>query len=239
MSESVGVGVEELEWDSRFFGFKVMRLDIPESSSEDEIRRAVRQMDGKLAYLFVPVADSGLSDPAFGRLLSLLGATRQDRKTVYRKKLVPEGRGEPPPVGRLTPAIYELAYASGCCSRFFRDARLAPFFKKMYSLWLERDFREGAVLTRTDGAHPSGVATVSIDGPVAHVGLVAVDASCRGRGIGGQLMADIEAYVRNRDAETVEVVTQGDNVPARRLYERCGYQMISQVDIWHYWSDGR
>jgi len=44
------------------------------------------------------------------------------------------------------------------------------------------------------------------------------------RGIGTQLALKALDYAKSKGAEAVYVVTREDNVPARRLYEKCGFK---------------
>jgi GNAT superfamily N-acetyltransferase len=60
-------------------------------------------------------------------------------------------------------------------------------------------------------------------GPVALLDELYVAPTVRGRGIGSALLAAAETVARERGGELLEVNVDGDDVDARRFYERHGY----------------
>jgi GNAT superfamily N-acetyltransferase len=60
-------------------------------------------------------------------------------------------------------------------------------------------------------------------GPVALLDELYVAPTERGSGIGSALLAATEAVARERGAELLEIGVDGDDVDARRFYERHGY----------------
>ena len=64
------------------------------------------------------------------------------------------------------------------------------------------------------------------DGPVALLDELYVAPDLRGRGLGSSLLAAVEDTVRRRGAEVLEINVDGDDVDARRFYERHGYVNI-------------
>jgi GNAT superfamily N-acetyltransferase len=60
-------------------------------------------------------------------------------------------------------------------------------------------------------------------GPVALLDELYVAPPVRGRGIGATLLAAAEGVARARGAELLEINVDGDDVDARRFYERHGY----------------
>ncbi|WP_415856708.1 GNAT family N-acetyltransferase [Sinomonas sp. G460-2] len=64
---------------------------------------------------------------------------------------------------------------------------------------------------------------VWFDGPVALLDELYVEPARRGEGLGGELLAAAEALVRERGAELLEINVDGEDVDARRFYERHGY----------------
>jgi ribosomal protein S18 acetylase RimI-like enzyme len=65
-----------------------------------------------------------------------------------------------------------------------------------------------------------------------YVSNVAVDPVHQGRGIGGVLLAQAEGQARAEGLGKCSLIVTYDN-PARRLYERCGYQVVSSFDVDH------
>ncbi|MDQ6648505.1 MAG: GNAT family N-acetyltransferase [Actinomycetota bacterium] len=62
------------------------------------------------------------------------------------------------------------------------------------------------------------------DGPVGLLDELYVDPRRRGRGLGTALLHAAEEVVRGRGGEVLEVNVDGDDVDARRFYERHGYR---------------
>ena len=94
--------------------------------------------------------------------------------------------------------------------------------------WAElagRPRRDYVVLTDDEGL--LGCAGLDHGGDVADVMTVAVAPRARGRGLGGLLLAELERRAAARGAASVMLEVRADNAPARALYERAGYQVLS------------
>lgn len=61
------------------------------------------------------------------------------------------------------------------------------------------------------------------DGPVALLDELYVVPAMRGRGHGSALLASVESHARGVGAALVEINVDGEDVAARRFYERHGY----------------
>lgn len=67
-------------------------------------------------------------------------------------------------------------------------------------------------------------ANVWFDGPVALLDELYVAPEQRGRGIGSTLLAAAVALTRSRGGELLEINVDGEDVDARRFYERHGFR---------------
>jgi len=65
--------------------------------------------------------------------------------------------------------------------------------------------------------------SVWYDGPVALLEELYVVPGRRGHGLGSALLAAAEAVIRQRGGELLEINVDGEDVDARRFYERHGY----------------
>ena len=70
----------------------------------------------------------------------------------------------------------------------------------------------------------------------AEIGIIAVDNNYRGKGIGKSLMFAAENWFAGKKYNEIRVVTQGDNLPACRLYESCGYKTDNVEYFYHLWK---
>lgn len=232
--------IRRLPWDSDFFGFEVGRLDVSTGVTLDQIREAVNASECRCLYMFVPNEwYSGACDPdSSRRMLSAMGACRYDVRTTYAKAIVPLASLDMGDVAlEITSRLETLAITSGKYSRFFKDERLRPFFNDLYKEWLKKDFLNGRVFIHRFADEIDGITTVSCNEGSGTIGLVAVDAKSRGRGIATTLLQNVDTWLWSKDIKTVAVTTQGENIAARRLYEKTGFTVVSQVEVWHVWTD--
>lgn len=238
------ITVEHLPWDSDFFSFPVGRIALPTTAiSPEQLKDAVSHSGETLTYVFLPIGGNASRETEKKRsALVELGGKCCDLKTVYRKAIAPncgESAATSVCASQLTPALEALAYASGWCSRFVTDERLSRHFKPMYLIWLKRELERGKVFVRPDADNPQGMATVSVQDGLGKIGLVAVDAKHCGRGIGSALLKDIDRWLAREGVGMCEVVTQGMNLAARQLYEKSGFRLHSQMEVWHVWDNTR
>ena len=79
------------------------------------------------------------------------------------------------------------------------------------------------------GDPPVGVAVITLrpnvwyDAPVALLDEMYVIPAERGRGVGSDLLAAVEALARRHGCELLEINVDGEDTGARRFYERHGY----------------
>lgn len=234
-------GFSLLDWDSTLFGFPVARLHVEAITPQlmvpalDDLRAA----RVRLVYITVPPATNGSTS-----LLLAAGARPLDTRRVYRKAVLGEPRdvaaeswlGQP-----STPELENLALDSGAHSRFKLDP-LVPvgIFETLYRTWMRRSLAgeiAADVLVWRDDTRLAGLVTVgtpNAEGTVA-IGLVAVHAEYRRRGVGRQLMRAVDAWAATRGAAAVAVVTQGGNHAACGLYAGCGYALESEESVFHLW----
>ncbi|HEV3075433.1 MAG TPA: GNAT family N-acetyltransferase [Thermoanaerobaculia bacterium] len=140
------------------------------------------------------------------------------------------------------PRLRRIAAASHRDSRFYHDRHFdRRRCDALYAGWIETSCADPAgVVLVAAAADPAGppagyvTGTIGEDG-AGRIGLFAVAADARGRGVGGALIAAVLDWFAGRGADPVSVVTQGRNVRAQRLYQRFGMRTRS-VELWfHRW----
>ena len=111
---------------------------------------------------------------------------------------------------------------------------------------LERLLAGRQVLALLVGEPAVGVALLTLrpnawyDGPVALLDELYVAPHLRGRGHGTALLHAAEDAVRERGAELLEINVDGEDVDARRFYERHGYGCVEpglQEPSLYYWRE--
>jgi len=138
-------------------------------------------------------------------------------------------------------ALLPVAGGSFTMSRFYVDRRFGvDKAMLMYQTWLEKslktDFAAAVVVAEMAG-QPVGFVTCHLHEPAgeANLGLVGVAPSVRGAGCARGMVAYAARHLSRQGVERLNVITQGRNIAAQRLYQRCGFAVRS-VELWfHKW----
>jgi len=230
--------VEELEWDSAFFGMRIGR--VRGGAVLGELTQALAEADERgirCLYLLAPAADLGLLDAAQEH-----GFRVRDVRVELARAVAGHGAamwpglrtGRPQDLERLEP----LARSAFRGTRFFGD----PGFPRersaqLYVEWLRRGLSGAGERVTLVGGDLSGFVVCEIDTTAreGRISLIAVAAEVSGQGLGGTLMEGAGHVFRERGLARASVITQGHNVAALRLYERLGYR-TENVSLWlHRW----
>jgi len=136
--------------------------------------------------------------------------------------------------------LIDLAIQSGIHSRFNIDKNIGKEkFEEMYRLWMINSLNykiAKEVLTFIENDKLMGVITLMGERDEAYIGIIAVEHTFRGRGIGEILMKSAEKRLSNLGYNSIKVVTQENNIPACRLYEKCGYVVENVEYFYHIWK---
>lgn len=242
-----GLPARRLDWDSEAFGFEVWALESPDLAEERiaPTLEEVRRKGGRLVY-WIAHEDANPTKETIERF----GGALVDRKLTFARRIDGESGIERSAavglayrIGRASsPALIELALDAGAFSRFRLDERMPrTAFETLYTKWIERSCRREIASAVLEAWSPdcelAGMATIAVDGSVGSVGLIAVRASARGRGVGAGLMREAERFLESNGARTLEVVTQGANSLACRLYGSLGYTIEKRATVYHFWLE--
>lgn len=227
---------EPLGWDTEFFGFGVARLDPAhlDAATLAEARRA----GIALAYLAVPDVPASLPDAA----IRALGGALVDHKTTFLKPSTDRPAAlpvRPVQAADSRDALRALAVQSAGHSRYAVDARIPPGkLEQLYHIWIDRsvarEIADEVLVVEVDRAI-AGMVTLGRKQGRGDIGLVAVDARHRGQGLGAVLVDAASAWFHARGEPAVQVVTQGANEAACRLYRRCGFVVERVERFYHFW----
>lgn len=236
---------EYLNWDSDFFGDRIARLTT--DRIDREIAYAAERWcgDNQIDCLYFLAR---LDDPDTFRTAQAGGYQLVDVRVTWSASISGCGEATADSPGALRPfqesdlrALREIAKVSHRDSRFYADPRFpGDACDRLYETWIERSCHgwADAVFVADMGLGPVGYATAHRDTEVeGRLGLIAVDAGARGRGLGRLLVKAVLDWGRRERLQTVRVVTQGRNSGAMRLYGRCGF-LPHVVQLWyHRWFD--
>ena len=240
---------EDCAFDTNLFGFKVGRIDLEEEDLKDDLIVDLRRAEGdgiKLLYLIGP--KYGLNrHEELERLEDTFPGTLVDWKTFYsaplshwkdeealRKdstdsdeiKIIKWEREDCPE------ALHELSLAAGIYSRFKVDRRIPEkVFEGVYGGWIKNSINksmadETFVAVHSGSGAQVGLITVKQKGhALVDIGLLAVSAQHRRKGISRKLLAQATLWARqcigDIDGAKLQVVTQGTNHSACMAYVFC------------------
>lgn len=227
----------ELEWDTRFFGFKIGKAETSTLTPDfiEKVKREKKEAGFGLVYLFADQIDEKTKE-----FLQNHSITADDVKVIYHKKIISENNflGDVEEyLGAVNSKLIELALESGHKSRFKKDARLNPKFIQMYTTWItrsvNREIADTVLVIRGKNEDILGFVSIKRHAEVGVIGLIAVDSGSRGLGVGKKLMNAAENWAFLNHSNEIRVATQSDNEEACRFYLRNGYELFQTQYIFH------
>ncbi len=237
------LSVQQLDWDSEFFGIGVGRLvgpfetvaalgDALQTAAENGIRLvygACDHKDNALHHIALAVG---------GRFLDAKRTYELDLTRIQSTRINIEVAVDD---AQSNWQLRNLAWQAAEFSRFRLDPALPEgSWERMYSLWMQNSVTgklADAVLVERGDGRIIGMITVSYRGKCGQIGLFAVDRKWRGRGIGRRLLDAGIQRCRAAGCKKLQVITQGNNLAASRSYKAAGFQLIDEQDIFHFWID--
>jgi|GEM_PF-2621374 len=134
-----------------------------------------------------------------------------------------------------------LAETLGETSRYFKDTNIPRETSlKVYQAWLHNSLYNGyandVVLAMKDSASApemAGIHTLKWKNGTGVVDLIGVQPRYQQHGLGRALLqAGLRTFTQH-GLTCVEVVTEGENVPASRFYQKNGFLLRSVQLVWH------
>jgi GNAT superfamily N-acetyltransferase len=215
-----------LPWDSDHFETRIGRLD----EWDDQWREQAEAQRIDCLYFLVDASNQAIIDAAQASQFRLVDM----RVTLSRVA----GRPLPALDPRVRPArsedshqLQRIAECSHHDTRFYADPGFArDRVDEMYRIWIRRSCARAKVWVWDEGEGASGYATAEDSG---EIGLVAVSADVRGKGVGAALVTAALISMYDLGIPVATVVTQGRNVAGQRLYQRVGFTS-SRVELWYH-----
>lgn len=233
-----------LEWDSNFFGMPVATI-LPEKLGHEDLVEVLALLEENGVRLAYWASDPG--DGKSQQAATHCRGTLVDRKITYVTNAggAPLLSGGPAwPVETYDEPftngdLENLAVQAGMYSRFRVDPRIPEGkFVELYKTWIrksvDRQIAEAVLVVRHLGKIV-GMVTVGKKNGRGDIGLIAVDDEMRGKQVGSALVFAAQAWAFGKGWDSAQVVTQGENVAACRLYERCGYRVEQTRNVYHFW----
>lgn len=230
----------KLTWDSDFFNKKIGRIGFENDylNLVENLEKAFKQQYD-LVYVF---GHKSTDIPNW--ILSKFNGKLVDKKILFTAQIEDLQTKNTVEINEFQEKngnlLYELAYLSGKYSRFRLDENLEiENFKRLYREWIDKSVsRQIAkkVFVYEENKQIKGMITLEIKEKVANIGLIAVDETLQGKGIGMSLIDACVRYCKSENIITLDVPTQLDNAQACKFYEKCGFTEKSIQNIYHFWA---
>lgn len=229
-----------LPWDTEFFGFRVGRLHARRLTPATQATALAWAAAERLRCVYF------FADPTCATTIACAhagGFKFVDVRMDFAATLAANA-GEPDPRLRDAapgdlPAIEHLARIAHQDTRFFKDSEF-PVNRcaDLYAEWIRRDLeRHHVMVASADADGPAGYVTCQVDPATqtGRIGLIAVAAGARERGLGRALVGGALQHFRQAGCRRVMVTTQASNVPAQRLYQGMGFRTAETAATFHRW----
>jgi dTDP-4-amino-4,6-dideoxy-D-galactose acyltransferase len=230
-----------LEWDSVFFGVTIARVNATrlEVDTAAQIMDWCQENDVRCLYF---LADSNHIESlrlaeANGFYLTDVRVTFDHSLRGFENQSMP-GANVRPALAEDLPTLRAMTVSSYRDSRFYYDGHFPQErCDRLYETWIEKSLSgyAQAVLVMGEPGSPGGFVTCHTDILEAkgQIGLVGVSTNSRGRGVGQALVMESLRWFTANGMKSVQVVTQGRNIPAQRLYQKCGF-LTKEVRFWYH-----
>lgn len=230
--------IEELKWDSDFFGYRVGRIKLNHKKELDLKKLKVAAREYRLVYVM-----------STEQLTEINNFKLVDSKVIFTKPLAQKeintnGNNR---IVEFDPEIHsysqlkELALLSGISSRFQTDINFHKGeFQKLYTKWLDRSISKDiafSVLIRLMEKKVTGFVTLGSENKnVAQIGLIAVSEKFQGQKIGSALIKHCESISVEKGFSYLNVATQKENHSAMKFYHSNDFNIKKVEYIYHYWN---
>lgn len=228
-----------LPWDSSFFGLRIGRLTRPRLSPH-ALSEALHWCESHDIDCLYFLADSDHQETV--QLAEATSFRFVDIRLTLTLSNFPEGPREGLGQGvRLfaepdLDALKAIARESHADSRFYFDGAFPKErCEALFETWIERScqgWAKAVFVAELNGA-VVGYCTCHIEGGIGSIGLIALASRAQGQSLGRNLIAAAISYVRQQGISRLEVVTQGRNVQAQRLYHKSGF-VTDSVKLWYH-----
>ncbi len=236
-----GYELQELNWDTEFFGLRCARVRIFEDLDCIQFSRLVK---GIQDYGFVTI-DNVIGSGDNNRVLcSMQGNYLVDVPLTFSYALSSEDRNVSPlgifvtndlPADEKIEFIAKKSFLQG---RFYKDPAIDhSAADDLYASWIRNAFLRKDKYFVLDVERNGFILFSDIEqGHGLEIELIAVDDRVRKRGIAGKMITALKAYAVEKGYRYIKVVTQADNIGAVNLYAHHRFKLIKCEYTYHFWN---
>lgn len=234
--------IKKISWDSDFFDFNIAELRLhPRRSDFRYLDKYVTQNRIRLIQCCIKTTDT-LSVNALGHhgfefvdlrtTFVLKGKVRPDRSQF---RSIREANVDDIPV--LKQMAGKVFFKISRFNHKNFDKRKS---RQLYQVWVEKAVRgeyDDVCYVKEERGKIIGFVTYKKRKDRGVIGLIGIDSSYRGRGVGSALLAKCFDRSARDGNNIIEVSTGGNNIPALNFYIKNGFN-IAMVQSWYYkWID--
>lgn len=237
-----------LEWDSQFFGLRIARVTV-NILTQQNIECIMTWCNAHSIDCLYFLSTS--NDPVTVKLAETNEFHLVDVRITLEKQLdnIPvSGKKFLESGFHLSnsadiPYLQEIARVNYGDSRFYYDPNFpTDLCDTLYETWIEKSchgFADAVIVAEFKG-QPSGyVSCHLLTHTQGKIDLVGLREDVRGKGLGTKMIATSLQWFAGQGVTHVIVVTQGRNIKAQRLYQKCGF-LTQTVQLWyHRWFASR
>jgi dTDP-4-amino-4,6-dideoxy-D-galactose acyltransferase len=232
-----------LEWDSNFFGHRIARVVSHNMSENDATTIDAWALKNRIDCVYYLADGNDLhstkaAEDHHYHQVDLRVTYRIDvkRLTIIEPKTTHIRKAKESDL----PLLRAMTRYNHQISRFFADDHFErEKCMELYEVWIDRDFHANNYLLWVWEENDQPVAYTSVHlkptDHTAEIGLVGVYTDYRGRGLGQNLQRWVLADLKKLGMDFVEVATQGRNISAQNLYQKCEYRLKSINPWYHKW----
>jgi dTDP-4-amino-4,6-dideoxy-D-galactose acyltransferase len=248
---SIEIPCRYLSWDSEFFGNKIAQVVGQHLSPEQVVRIQMWCEQNEIECLFllagsdhdetIMLAEKNgfhLVDVRMTFVLRNLTASNRSMSGASSGSGIRLRAVQSADIARLE-TIARTAHQD---SRFYYDHHFpSSRCSDLYATWIRRsceDFADQVLIAEIHGDAVGYITCSRLSEEMykGAIGLLGVDSAARGNGVGPALVNCAVEWFVGEGIQEVQVVTQGRNIPAQRMYQRCGFLTHSVQHWYHRWS---
>jgi len=227
-----------LDWDSKFFGLTIGEVKSKTNRISTQFYSNLTSYD--LVYIFTKKKLETIDwFPQF-LFSSITVNYSMDVRANFKNEISCESIWEY--TGTDYSKLYPLAISAGVFSRFRMDPNfLIENHRKLYCKWIEESntgIMGDIIFGYFHNSEITGLVTMSLDfeRKQGRIGLLSVDSSKRGKGIGKALIKKCHDYLLINGMHKLFVSTQEENVAANKLYRKFGFTKQESTHVTHIWN---
>ncbi len=230
-----------LDWDTNFFGLRIAQVlgDTLDESRVGPILKWRSSNKIDCLYFLASAKSYTTTHTAQNNGFELMDFRMEFKLSLNKACIRQNGNLIRPATADDVASTSAIARDIHKGGRFHYDPRFAHKADEFYGVWITNSISGFAdrVFVCEVGNSVAGYVTCKINGDgTGQIGLIGVGANYQGLGIGRGLINAAADWFEAQGCGDVLVVTQGRNISAQALYQKCGF-VTSKVNYWyHRWK---